>query len=310
MKLYVTFTSPYARLARMLVAEKGLEDRVEIVEAKTRTPGSPYYRDQPLGARALPRRRCRCRHGGQPGHLRLPGRPRRQAPLASVAGPRLVLPTARGQGAQHVRGHTRVGARDAPARERALADHTGARGGAEPAMAEISRPRWTSPDAGRAEHGPAGPCHRYRLRAHARPWRPHHRPSPARRLARPHLRPAFDTSDGSALMVAKRWDDPHGSIGGRGEAGCALARPLGSTGRRCWCRRPHVAELVRAYSKSGRHYHTLDHIAALGHRAPISTVKGSPIAALSSWRSSFTISSMSPPARTTRPRAPRWPARD
>ena len=41
MKLYVTYTSPFARLARILVLEKGLGDRVEIIEAKTRTPGSP-----------------------------------------------------------------------------------------------------------------------------------------------------------------------------------------------------------------------------------------------------------------------------
>ena len=34
MQLYVTFTSPYARLARIVVIEKALEDRVEIVEAK------------------------------------------------------------------------------------------------------------------------------------------------------------------------------------------------------------------------------------------------------------------------------------
>jgi hypothetical protein len=34
MKLYVTFTSPYARLARILVLEKALEDRVEIIAAK------------------------------------------------------------------------------------------------------------------------------------------------------------------------------------------------------------------------------------------------------------------------------------
>jgi hypothetical protein len=39
MKLYVTYTSPYARLARIVVMEKELEDRVEIIEAKTRTPG-------------------------------------------------------------------------------------------------------------------------------------------------------------------------------------------------------------------------------------------------------------------------------
>jgi glutathione S-transferase len=49
MKLYVTFRSPYARLARIVVMEKGLEDRVEIIEAKTRTPNSPYYRINPSG---------------------------------------------------------------------------------------------------------------------------------------------------------------------------------------------------------------------------------------------------------------------
>ena len=49
MKLYVTFTSPYSRLARIVVAEKKLEDRVEIVEARTRTAGSPYYAINPSG---------------------------------------------------------------------------------------------------------------------------------------------------------------------------------------------------------------------------------------------------------------------
>jgi len=49
MKLYVTFTSPYARLARILVLEKGLENRVEIVEAKTRLANSPYYQINPSG---------------------------------------------------------------------------------------------------------------------------------------------------------------------------------------------------------------------------------------------------------------------
>ena len=49
MKLYVTLTSPYARLARIVVLEKGLTDRVEIIEAKTRTPGSPYYQINPSG---------------------------------------------------------------------------------------------------------------------------------------------------------------------------------------------------------------------------------------------------------------------
>jgi glutathione S-transferase len=49
MKLYVTFTSPYARLARIVVVEKKLEGRVEILEAKTRTAGSPYYQINPSG---------------------------------------------------------------------------------------------------------------------------------------------------------------------------------------------------------------------------------------------------------------------
>ncbi|HEY7246963.1 MAG TPA: glutathione S-transferase family protein [Xanthobacteraceae bacterium] len=49
MKLYVTYGSPYARLARIVVVEKGLEDRVEIIEAKTRTKNSPYYQINPSG---------------------------------------------------------------------------------------------------------------------------------------------------------------------------------------------------------------------------------------------------------------------
>ena len=49
MKLYVTYTSPYARLARIIVIEKALEDRVEIIEAKTRAPDSPYYQINPSG---------------------------------------------------------------------------------------------------------------------------------------------------------------------------------------------------------------------------------------------------------------------
>lgn len=49
MKLYITYTSPYARLARILVLEKGLANRVEIVEAKTRIAGSPHYRINPSG---------------------------------------------------------------------------------------------------------------------------------------------------------------------------------------------------------------------------------------------------------------------
>ena len=49
MQLYTTDTSPYARLARIVVIEKGLSDRMSIEPAKTRQPGSPYYQINPSG---------------------------------------------------------------------------------------------------------------------------------------------------------------------------------------------------------------------------------------------------------------------
>lgn len=49
MKLYITPGSPYARMARIVVLEKGLEDRVETVVAKTRAADSPYYAINPSG---------------------------------------------------------------------------------------------------------------------------------------------------------------------------------------------------------------------------------------------------------------------
>lgn len=49
MKLYITPGSPYARMARIVVLEKGLENRVQTIIAKTRTPDSPYYAVNPSG---------------------------------------------------------------------------------------------------------------------------------------------------------------------------------------------------------------------------------------------------------------------
>ena len=49
MKLYITPGSPYARMARMVVLEKGLMDRVEVIAAQTRVADSPYYRINPSG---------------------------------------------------------------------------------------------------------------------------------------------------------------------------------------------------------------------------------------------------------------------
>ena len=49
MKLYITPTSPYGRVARIIVAEKNLGAQVEIIHAQTRQADSPYYRINPSG---------------------------------------------------------------------------------------------------------------------------------------------------------------------------------------------------------------------------------------------------------------------
>jgi glutathione S-transferase len=49
MKLYITAGSPYARITRIVIIEKGLEDRIDIVPAQTRLADSPYYRVNPSG---------------------------------------------------------------------------------------------------------------------------------------------------------------------------------------------------------------------------------------------------------------------
>jgi glutathione S-transferase len=49
LKLYITPGSPYARMARIVVLEKGLQHRVEVITAKTRVVGSPYYAINPSG---------------------------------------------------------------------------------------------------------------------------------------------------------------------------------------------------------------------------------------------------------------------
>jgi glutathione S-transferase len=49
MKLYATPGSPYARMVRIVILEKGLQGRVETIFAKTRTADSPYYQLNPSG---------------------------------------------------------------------------------------------------------------------------------------------------------------------------------------------------------------------------------------------------------------------
>lgn len=49
MKLYITPGSPYARTVRMVILEKNLANRVEIILAPTRQKDSPYYKINPSG---------------------------------------------------------------------------------------------------------------------------------------------------------------------------------------------------------------------------------------------------------------------
>ena len=49
MTLYITPTSPYARIVRVVIREKGLSDRIDEVAVTTRTPDSPYYAINPSG---------------------------------------------------------------------------------------------------------------------------------------------------------------------------------------------------------------------------------------------------------------------
>ena len=91
MKLHITPTSPYGRIARIVVHELGLAGRVEIVAAKTRTPGSPYYAVLPSGRvpylerddRSLPGLEDSaliCRYLDQRAHSHQGGRPRLHLP--------------------------------------------------------------------------------------------------------------------------------------------------------------------------------------------------------------------------------------
>ena len=49
MKLHVTHFSPFARMARVMLREKGLDRRIEEIMAVTRRPDSPYYKVNPSG---------------------------------------------------------------------------------------------------------------------------------------------------------------------------------------------------------------------------------------------------------------------
>jgi len=49
MKLYATPTTPFGLMAKIVIHEKGLTERIEILPATTRTQGSAYYHINPSG---------------------------------------------------------------------------------------------------------------------------------------------------------------------------------------------------------------------------------------------------------------------
>lgn len=49
MELHTTLTSPFGLMARIMILEKGLKDRVAVIPARTRTVDSPYYKINPSG---------------------------------------------------------------------------------------------------------------------------------------------------------------------------------------------------------------------------------------------------------------------
>ena len=49
MKLYITETSPFARMVRVMIIEKELQARVDVIVTKTRIANNPYYAINPSG---------------------------------------------------------------------------------------------------------------------------------------------------------------------------------------------------------------------------------------------------------------------
>ena len=49
MELHTTLTSPFGLMVQIMLLEKGLQDRVKVIPALTRTIDSPYYRINPSG---------------------------------------------------------------------------------------------------------------------------------------------------------------------------------------------------------------------------------------------------------------------
>ena len=199
MKLYVTMTSPYARLARIVVHEKGLAGRVEIVAARTRAPGSPYYAVNPSG--------------------RVPylvtgdgvGLEDSQVVCAYLDGldasPRFHPASDPDWSHRRLEAYGRslldgiaVWAREKPRPESERSPTTLAHEGARaPRIADFFEAQVTaSSDAGPAQHGAAGARRGGGHRTPARHGRPHRGPAEALGMGGPHVGAALDAGHGAA----------------------------------------------------------------------------------------------------------------
>jgi glutathione S-transferase len=201
MKLYVTYGSPYARLARIIVIEKSLEELVEIIEAKTRTPCSPYYQINPSGR--VPYLVDDAGVGMEDSQLicayldGLDGKPRFHNRSHTPDWASLQLEFAARSMCDGIAVWAREMARPANERSPTTLAHESARA---QRMADFFEDRVTDPlMMGIILHGAPDPCRRCRDGAQAWPWRPHQRPSAAGELDAFHLRSSFDAKDGPAV---------------------------------------------------------------------------------------------------------------
>src|SRR5262249_15819237 len=202
MKLYVTFTSPYARLARILVLEKALEDRVEIIAAKTRATNSPYYQINPSGR--VPYLIDDAGGGMEDSQLicayldNLDGRPRFHAPARQTDWAYQRLEFAARNMCEGICVWIREMARSEGERSPTALAHEVARA---QRMADVFEGRIADPlMQGAPKYGPVNSPPASCFCAQTRLRRSYYRPPTARRLDALHVRTPVDAKDGATVM--------------------------------------------------------------------------------------------------------------
>jgi glutathione S-transferase len=204
MQLYVTYGSSYARLARIIAIEKALEDRVEIIEAKTRTPWSPYYQINPSGR--VPYLVDDASVGMEDSQLicafldGLDAKPRFHNASHASDWAYLRLEFAARSMCEGIAVWGREMARPENERSPTTLAHESARA---QRMAKFLRGTHNrSTDASR--HGAPDPGRLHRNGAQARAWRSHGWPSAAGQLDALHLGSSFHEKDGPVLAPVKK----------------------------------------------------------------------------------------------------------